>query len=90
MCYYNNSIAHQTVLQGLDQLSAANNETGRYDFWFKSLESSLAGRGRMGSLVGASEDIRKHGGVEVALNEYAVSSLHQMKALSNQNCSKAI
>ena len=80
MCYYNNSIAHQIVLQGLDQLSAANNETGRYDFWFKSLEASLAGRGRMGSLVGASEDVRKHGGVEVALNEYAVSPLHQMKA----------
>lgn len=88
MCYYNNSIAHQMVLQGLDQLSAANNETGRYDFWFKSLESSLAGRGRMGSLVGASEDVRKHGGVEVALNEYAVSPLHQMKVPSDQNHSK--
>jgi len=89
MCYYNNSIAHRIVLQGLDQLSAANNETGRYDFWFKSLESSLAGRGRMGSLVGASEDIRKHGGGEVALNEYVVSSLHQMKATSDWNYSKA-
>ena len=76
------------VLQGLDQLSAANNETGRYDFWFKSLESSLAGRGRMGSLVGASEDVRKHGGVEVALNEYAVSPLHQRKVPSDQNHSK--
>jgi len=89
MCYYNNSIAHRIVLQGLDQLSAANNETGRYDFWFKSLESILAGRGRMGSLVGASEDIRKHGGGEAALNEYAVGPLHQMKASSDRNYSKA-
>jgi len=83
MCYYNNSIAHELVLQSLDQLSAVNNETGRYDFWFKSLESTLAGRGRMGSLVGASEDIRKHGGAEVALNEYAVGPLYRIKTSSD-------
>lgn len=56
----------------MDALSAANNDTGRYDFWFRSLIATLSGRGKMGSLVGASEDIRKHGGAEAALNDYAV------------------
>ena len=89
MCYYNNSIAHRIVLQGLDQLSAANNETGRYDFWFRSLESTLAGRGRMGSLVGASEDIRKYGGAETGLSEYAVGPHYRIKTSSDWDYSKA-
>jgi cytokinesis protein len=32
----------------------------------------LQGRGRMGSLVGASEEIRKNAGPDSSLNEYAV------------------
>lgn len=76
MCYYNNAIAHQNVLAALDALSAANNETGRYDYWFKSFVATLEGRGRMGSLVGASEDVRKHGGQDAGLNEYAVSTFN--------------
>jgi cytokinesis protein len=75
LCYYSGGIAHESVLKSLDALSAANNETGTYDFWFKSLIVSLAGRGKMGSLVGASQDIKKHGGTEAALTDYAVSSL---------------
>lgn len=73
MCYYDNGIAHKNVLAALDALSSSNNETGRYDYWFKSLLGILEGRGRMGSLVGASEDVRKHAGPDGALNEYAVS-----------------
>ena len=73
LCYYNNGVAHESVLKAMDALSAANNQTGRYDFWFQSLLTTLSGRGKMGSLVGASQDIRKHGGTEAALTEYAVS-----------------
>jgi hypothetical protein len=36
------------------------------------MEYSLSGRGKMGSLVGASEEIRKTGGIDSSLNEYAV------------------
>lgn len=73
LCYYSNGVAHESVLKALDALSAANNETGRYDFWFSTLKTTLEGRGKMGSLVGASIDIRKHGGQETALTDYAVS-----------------
>ena len=72
-CYYNDGVAHESVLKAMDALGAANNQTGRYDFWFQSLLTTLSDNGKMGSLVGASQDIRKHHGSEAALIEYAVS-----------------
>lgn len=75
LCYYNNGVAHESVLKAMDALSAENNETGRYDFWFQSLLATLSGRGKMGSLVGASQDVKKHGGHEATLTEYAQSNL---------------
>lgn len=61
------------VISALDVLSTANNEPGGcYNYWFKSLEHSLSGRGKMGSLVGASEEVKRAAGVDSNLNEYAV------------------
>lgn len=65
------------MLHGLDALSQANGEIGTYDYWFKSLESTLGGRGKMGSLVGASEEVRKAGAVDTSLNDYAVRISNQ-------------
>lgn len=63
------------VLTGLEALSTSNNEPNDpYAYWFKSLEMTLSGRGKMGSLVGASEEARRAGGLESSLNDYAVSS----------------
>lgn len=76
MCYFENGLAHRNVLAAIDALSSANNQTGRYDYWFKSFMSILEGRGRMGSLVGASENVKKHGGQDTALNDYAVRLHH--------------
>lgn len=61
------------VVSALEVLSSSNNENGGvYDFWFKSFEQTLSGRGKMGSLVGASEDVKKAGGIDTNLNDYAV------------------
>jgi hypothetical protein len=57
---------------GFDALSANVGLPGRYDYWFRSFLETISGRGRMGSMVGASEDLRRHGGHESTLNEYAV------------------
>lgn len=73
LCYF--AYEHpgpEVVLAALEALSTANNETGRFDYWFKSLEATLTGRGKMGSRVGASEDVKRNGGLESSLNEYAV------------------
>lgn len=87
LCYYADSIALPSVLGALDALSAANNETGRFDYWFKSLEYTLSGRGKWGSLVGASEEVRKNQGVDSSLNDYAVSrSVPLMKTGSDISC----
>jgi cytokinesis protein len=71
--YWEDGDAQPLVVSALEALSTANNESdGCYFYWFKSFEHSLAGRGKMGSLVGASDEVRKAGGVDSSLNEYAV------------------
>lgn len=74
LCYYAEGSALTHVLSALDALNSTNNETGRYDYWFNSLDATLSGRGKMGSLVGASDEVRRNGGVESSLNDYAVRS----------------
>lgn len=72
LTYWNYGEAHGLVLAALEALSSQNESGGCYDSWFKSLEHSLSGRGMMGSLVGASEEIKRTGGIDSSLNEYAV------------------
>lgn len=61
------------VFQGLATLSQTNGDsTGCYDYWFQSLEGVLRGRGKMGSLVGASDEYKRTGGGGGALVDYAV------------------
>lgn len=74
--YYNDGQCHNLVVSALEALSAAKNEAGNpYAYWFKSFESALAGRGKMGTLVGASDEVKRHGGVDPSLNDYTVCSL---------------
>lgn len=42
------------------------------------MEQSLSGRGKMGSLVGASEEVKRTGGVDSSLNEYAVRAFRDI------------
>ncbi|KAL5511448.1 hypothetical protein ACEPAH_4664 [Sanghuangporus vaninii] len=75
LCYWKDGDHHELVIQALEALSQANGESGPYAFWFQTMERSLLGRGKMGSLVGASEEIRKNGGLDSSLNEYAQANL---------------
>lgn len=60
-------------MAALQTLSDDNHESGGcYAFWFKSFEQALIGRGKMGTLVGASEEVKRHGGPDPSLNEYTV------------------
>ena len=61
------------VLEALESLSTSNGEpSSSYAYWFKSLESVLSGRGKMGTRVGASEEVKRNAGQDGSLNEYAV------------------
>ncbi|KAJ5628405.1 hypothetical protein N7490_010633 [Penicillium lividum] len=67
---------HQKVIQAMDKVKHDHNETGRFDAWMRIVEVTIDGRGKMGSLVGASEEYRSGGiGMENLLMEYAVSTM---------------
>ncbi|KAH0830475.1 hypothetical protein J3R83DRAFT_1923 [Lanmaoa asiatica] len=64
------------VFHGLATLSQANGDsTGCYDYWFQSLEGALRGKGKMGSLVGASDEYKRGGGDVGTLIDYALVNI---------------
>ena len=64
------------MIQALDYVKSVQGENGRFDAWMRIVEVTIDGRGKMGSLVGASEEVRSGGiGMENLLMEYAVATL---------------
>jgi cytokinesis protein len=60
----------------MDYVKNQHGENGRFDAWMRVVEVTVDGRGKMGSLVGASEEVRSGGiGMENLLMEYAVATL---------------
>ncbi|KAK8212542.1 cytokinesis protein [Phyllosticta capitalensis] len=76
LCHWGTGKGHEKVLQALDHLKQQQGENGRFDAWMRIVEVTVDGRGKMGSLVGASDEARSGGiGFENLLMEYAVASL---------------
>lgn len=76
LCHWADGQGHYKVIQAMDQLKHAQGENGRFDAWMRIVEVTVDGRGKMGSMVGASDEYRMGGiGVENMLMEYAVASL---------------
>ncbi|KAJ3555998.1 hypothetical protein NM688_g2271 [Phlebia brevispora] len=75
LVYWKEEQAHSLVLNALNTLSDDNHEHGSpYTYWFKSFQQALIGRGRMGTFVGASEEVKRHGGHDPSLNDYTTSN----------------
>jgi cytokinesis protein len=73
MCYSQGDPAlFDAVNYGFDALSTNNGGGGRYEYWLRSFLDTISGRGKMGSMVGASDDLRRHGGADSHVNEYSV------------------
>lgn len=82
LCHWGDGHGHRRVLQALDHIKTQQAETGRFDAWMRLVEVTIDGRGKMGSLVGASDEVRSGGvGVENLLMEYSVASLLLVNAL---------
>lgn len=82
LCHWADGQGHVKVLQALDHLKAQQNENGRFDAWMRIVEVTIDGRGKMGSLVGASDEVRSGGiGMENLLMEYAVASLFLVNSM---------
>jgi cytokinesis protein len=76
LCHWADGQGHLKVIQAMDYVKNAQGENGRFDAWMRVVEVTVDGRGKMGSLVGASEELRSGGiGMENLLMEYAVATL---------------
>lgn len=79
LCHWGDGAGHEKVLQALDHLKSQYGETSRFDAWLRIVEVTVDGRGKMGSMVGASDEVRSGGiGVENLLMEYAIATLFFM------------
>lgn len=82
LCHWAEGEGHMKVLQAMDYVKNQQGENGRFDAWMRIVEVTIDGRGKMGSLVGASEEVRSGGiGMENLLMEYAVASLFLLNML---------
>ncbi|KAF7186591.1 Cytokinesis protein sepA [Pseudocercospora fuligena] len=82
LCHWADGQGHVKVLQAMDHLKAQQSENGRFDAWLRIVEVTIDGRGKMGSLVGASDEVRSGGvGMENLLMEYAVASLFLVNSI---------
>ncbi|KAK8031393.1 hypothetical protein PG990_001127 [Apiospora arundinis] len=76
LCHWEEGDGHMKVIQAMDVVKTQHNENGRFDAWMRLVEVTVDGRGKMGSLVGASDELRSGGiGMENLLMEYAVATL---------------
>ncbi|WEW61912.1 hypothetical protein PRK78_007412 [Emydomyces testavorans] len=85
LCDWADGQGHLKVLQAMDHVKNLLGETGRFDSWMRVVEVSIDGRGKMGSLVGASEEFRSGGiGMENLLMEYALSTMFLINMLIDE------
>jgi cytokinesis protein len=76
LCHWGDGKGHEKVMQAMDNLKAQYGESSRFDSWMRIVEVTVDGRGKMGSMVGASDEVRSGGiGVENMLMEYAIATL---------------
>jgi cytokinesis protein len=84
VCHVDLPKGQEIVLKGLDKLSEHLDELGHFEAWLKLLDATLDGRGRMGSLVGASEDFKQlagSGAPDSHLADFALSNMMFVNSL---------
>ncbi|KAF9122342.1 hypothetical protein BGW39_009803 [Mortierella sp. 14UC] len=72
LCYCEVLMGHKLVLEGLDIVMEYWKENARFDAWMRILENTIDGRGRFGTMVGISEELKKAGTLDGQLIEYVV------------------
>ncbi|KAI0094095.1 armadillo-type protein [Irpex rosettiformis] len=83
LVYWDDGTNYRTVINGLESLSEDNDKAkNAYAFWFASLQAVLSGRGKMGSRVGVSEQLKwNKGHPEALLTEYLLSNILLMNGI---------
>ncbi len=76
LTHWGDGEGHLKVIQAMDSVKSQQGENNRFDAWMRIIEVTVDGRGKMGSMVGASEEVRSGGiGMENLLMEYSVATL---------------
>lgn len=75
LTYWKPPQGHTFVVRAFDNLMNITADHARFDAWFSVLEATLDGRGKMGSLVGASDEIKTLRGKEAQLAMQAANDL---------------
>ncbi|CAO3596021.1 unnamed protein product [Absidia cylindrospora] len=78
ICYCEQPVGHSMVLHGMDALKENGDHHSRFGAWLNDFQKMLQGRGKMGSMVGASHDMRQmgmSGNLEIQITEYASSNM---------------
>ncbi|RPB00177.1 actin-binding FH2 [Choiromyces venosus 120613-1] len=84
LCHWDRPHGHTKVLAALDQIKTHQGENGRFDSWLRIVEVTIDGRGKLGSLVGASDEVRSGGiGMESLLMEYALATLFLINIIAS-------
>ncbi|RKP26416.1 armadillo-type protein, partial [Syncephalis pseudoplumigaleata] len=80
ICYCDIPHGHALVIRAMDKLQAARQNKHRFGAWMVVLEQTIEGRGRMGSMVGASDEYRRLGS-DRELLEYVLSNIILVNAI---------
>lgn len=76
LAHWQEPIGHQQVLAAFDLIKTQSGDVGRFESWMRVVENTLEGRGKLGSMVGASDEVRTGGvGMESMLMDYALSTM---------------
>ncbi|KAI9473530.1 MAG: hypothetical protein EXX96DRAFT_578379 [Benjaminiella poitrasii] len=78
MCYFEQPKGHGMVIQGMDTVKKTTKHYGRFDAWLKKFNMILEGRGKMGTIVGASMDVRQiasKSNPDIPVIEHALANL---------------
>lgn len=76
LAHWQEPIGHQQVLSAFDIIKSQSGDVGRFESWMRVVEHTLEGRGKLGSMVGASEEVRTGGiGMESMLMDYALATM---------------
>ncbi|KAJ1920783.1 hypothetical protein IWQ60_006918 [Tieghemiomyces parasiticus] len=81
LCYSDIPRGHAMVLQGMETFQRFRSMDHRFEPWLTTLERTIDGRGRMGSMVGASQEIRQAGMLENDLVHYGLCNVLLMNAI---------
>ncbi|RKP10414.1 armadillo-type protein [Thamnocephalis sphaerospora] len=80
ICYCDKPHGHALVIRAMDKLQAVRQNKHRFGAWMSVLEQTIEGRGRMGSMVGASDEYRRLGS-DRELLEYVLSNIILVNAV---------